>query len=135
MLVEVLKVEQIQEYDYELRTESCKLVEGEKPTNVVSAYTSRGEYVGDKNEAYFLYAERGIIPELRTQESRVCSIGFCKREQKWYGWSHRSMHGFGIGDEIKTDDLGATASLPIGFKSTSLSDSKRMAVAFAEAVS
>jgi len=28
----------------------------------------------------------------------VANIGFNPSEQKWYGWSHRAVHGFGVGD-------------------------------------
>lgn len=51
-------------------------------------------YVGNLRTAYYLYVQRGIAPELRTQTSKVCSIGYCKREGKWYGWSHRAIAGF-----------------------------------------
>ena len=60
----------------------------------------------------------GIAPEL-TPKCRdqldehpkiTCSIGFCQREQKWYGWSHRAIYGFGIGSTIKKGDCGYTSS-------------------------
>lgn len=51
-------------------------------------------YVGNLRTAYFLYVERGIAPELRTDKQKVCSVGYCKREGKWYGWSHRAIYGF-----------------------------------------
>lgn len=28
------------------------------------------------------------------------SVGFSEKEQKWYGWSHRGLCGFKIGDMI-----------------------------------
>ena len=31
------------------------------------------------------------------------SIGWSKEEQKWYGWSHRAIYGFGIGDSVTRD--------------------------------
>lgn len=36
--------------------------------------------------------------EKRTPTSQVCSIGYSERKKKWYGWSHRAIAGFGIGD-------------------------------------
>lgn len=40
----------------------------------------------------------------------VCSIGFSDARDKWYGWSHRAVAGFGIGDKMfdpdwKPDDM------------------------------
>lgn len=29
------------------------------------------------------------------------NIGYNPKENKWYGWSHRAMYGFGIGSEVK----------------------------------
>ena len=96
----------------------------------------------------------GIKPEISptvacSEGGRVCTIGFCEREQKWYGWSHRAIYGFGIGDEVKEGDCAASSgwiddflrdhpeadvSLPVGFKAASLDDAKRMAIAFADSV-
>ena len=79
----------------------------------------------------------------------VASIGFCPSENKWYGWSHRAICGFTIGDEVKEGDLTATSgfvkeyeiqhpdenmALPVGFRAKTLNDAKRMAIAFACAV-
>ena len=36
---------------------------------------------------------------------RVACIGFAPAQNKWYGWSHRAMYGFGIGDEVHEGDL------------------------------
>ena len=98
------------------------------------------------DEATKEYLEkRGIVPE-----DHKLSIGFCEQEQKWYGWSHRAIYGFGVGDVVKEGDCTATSgwtdeylaehpeedlSLPVGFKAETLDDAKRMAIAFAESVS
>lgn len=116
---------------------------------VVSAYTNLGHYIGDSKWAYRLY-KRGIIPELISDKHKVCSIGFCQKEQKWYGWSHRAIFGFGVGDVVKEGDCAASSgwteeylkdhpeenlSLPIGFEAKTLDDARRIAIAFAESVS
>jgi hypothetical protein len=62
------------------------------------------------------------------------SIGFSKKEQKWFGWSHRAMFGFGIGHKVKAGDVIAGA-IPVGTTAKTLGDARRMAEAFAEAVS
>ena len=64
----------------------------------------------------------------------VCSVGFCKEDGKWYGWSHRAIYGFKIGDKVKKGDC-AEEYLPIGFEAKDLADCRKMAVAFARSVS
>lgn len=66
------------------------------------AYTSAGEYIGDTECAQYI-AQRGIAPQT-IADNAVCSIGFCEHEQKWYGWSHRAMFGFGVGSHVKPGD-------------------------------
>jgi len=122
----------------------------DKGVLVKSAYTPEGYYIGDKRTAYFLCSKKGIKPELIDPSHKVCSIGFCPSEQKWYGWSHRAIFGFGIGDVVKEGDCTTTSgwideyleehpekdlSLPVGFEAKTLEDCKRMAIAFADSVS
>jgi len=116
---------------------------------VKSAYTPTGHYIGNPKTARFLIIRRGIKPELADPSHKVCSIGFCEKDQKWYGWSHRAIFGFGVGDIVKEGDCTASSgwtdeyleehpeddtSLPIGFKAKDLIDAKRMAIAFASSV-
>jgi len=83
---------------YHLRTDTFQGI------SITSAYTNDGDhYIGDQKFAEML-TQRGIVPELNKPDHKVCSIGFCEKEQKWYGWSHRAMFGFGIGSEVKKDD-------------------------------
>jgi len=146
---------------YEIRVE--KLTEEEAggvPGGMVmkSAYTPDGYYIGNGRCAHYLVVKRGIKPEIipsdgpqaKGRRGHVCSIGFCEAEQKWYGWSHRALYGFGIGDIVDSEDhLCATSgwtdeylrdhpeadvSLPIGFEAKTLADCKKMAIAFAESV-
>ncbi len=43
----------------------------------------------------------GITHREKTDPSHcVCSIGYSPKNKKWYGWSHRAVHGFGIGDKL-----------------------------------
>jgi hypothetical protein len=108
-----------------------------------------GGYVGEPDMARLLIQERGILPELSAPGKNVCAVGFCPKEQKWYGWSHRAIFGFGIGDVVGEGDCCATSGwtddylaahpeedrrLPVGFKAETLDDARRMAVAFADAV-
>lgn len=38
------------------------------------------------------------------------TIGFSESEQKWYGWSHRAVFGFGIDSKIKKGDCAYQAA-------------------------
>ena len=107
-------------------------------------------YIGDEAWYKRLVIDRKLVliqKSIKTQS--VCSIGYSPEENKWYGWSHRAIHGFTIGDEVKKGDLTNDSglveeyriqhpeedySLPVGFKALTLNDAKRMAIAFAEAV-
>jgi len=116
---------------------------------VKSAYTPSGDYIGNNKDAYYLIVKRGIKPEKANPTHNVCSIGFCEREQKWYGWSHRAIFGFGVGSEVKEGDCCASSgytdeylaehpeddlSLLVGFVAKDLIDAKRMAISFAASV-
>lgn len=99
-----------------------------------SAYTPEGHYIGNPKIARFLCVKMGIKPELLTKKSRVCSIGYSEKDGKWYGWSHRAIYGFAIGDTVKEGDCVADY-LPVGFTAKTKADCKKMAIAFARSVS
>lgn len=135
---------------FEVRTERYFVGDDEQELVMKSAYTPSGDYIGSPRDANFLTKRKGIKPEKSKPSHNVCSIGFSEAEQKWYGWSHRAIFGFGIGDSVKEGDCTASSgwtddyledhpeedlSLPIGFKAQNLDDAKRMAVAFADSVS
>ena len=116
---------------------------------VKSAYTPNGSYIGDPKTAHYLIVKKGIKPEKANPTHNVCSIGFCEKEQKWYGWSHRAIYGFGIGSKVEEGDCCASSgyteeyleehpeddlSLPLGFIAKDLIDAKRMAISFADSV-
>ena len=120
---------------YEVRTE---LIDGQEfacpDFEIQSAYTPDGLYIGDPKMAHLLCKKRGIKPEYRTPTSNVCTIGFSEEQAKWFGWSHRAIYGFKVGDVIKVGDVTAEY-LPIGFKAETIEQAKQMASAFAESVS
>jgi hypothetical protein len=37
-----------------------------------------------------------------------CSVGKAESDGKWYGYSHRAIAGFGVGDVVKADTCGNT---------------------------
>jgi len=64
-----------------------------------------GSYIGSAKSAEH-FERKGILPQAISSEHKVASIGFCKKEQKWYGFSHRAMYGFGVGSKVKKSSCG-----------------------------
>lgn len=60
------------------------------------------------------------------------AIGFSEKEQKWYGWSHRAIYGFGIGDIPIECYPGKTVK---GKKIKTLDQAKEAAIKFSKSVS
>lgn len=79
-----------------------------------------GSYIGDAKDAQF-FEERNIIPQLSNPQHKTATIGFCQKEQKWYGWGRAGYTSFGIGD---FDHKGARTA-------KTLDDAKQMAIDFA----
>ena len=84
--------------------------------------------------------------EYPTPTSQIKHIGFNPKTQTWYGWSHRAIFGFKVGDRVKAGDIiakgtaadlrpDAPAAFPLGFEARTLDDAKRMAAKFAIEVS
>ena len=108
-------------------------------------------YIGSEREYKFLVEDKGLILIQKAEPSdNTCSIGYQPTENKWYGWSHRAINGFTIGSVVEEGDLTATSglvkeyrvqhpeedmSLPVGYIAKDLNGAKRMAIAFAKAVS
>jgi hypothetical protein len=109
MTIESSKVVRRFKTGYEIREELWKMFPDDEPTLTRQAYTPTGDYIGDKKIAHMLCTKRGIRPQA-LKPGGVCCIGFCEKEQKWYGWSHRAMYGFGIGSKVKKGDCGFTPS-------------------------
>lgn len=145
--VEVLNIRRYKA-GYEIRTEVWEHL-GER-TTMKAAYTPDGDYIGSSKIAYMLTVKYGIAPQKSNDEHSVCSIGFSEKRQKWFGWSHRAIFGFGIGDVAKRGDCAVLPSwtdeylqehpyedlsVPVGFEAKNLDDCKRMAIAFAAYVS
>ena len=61
-------------------------------------------YIGLLEDAQYFCYKRDLRKLQSVGNSNVCSIGFSEAEQKWYGWSHRAMCGFGVGSVVKRGD-------------------------------
>ena len=87
--------------------------------------------------------ERGITEQIQARqkpakgEIGVAQIGFNPKQKKWYGWSHRAIGGFGIGDKFWEEDyLNEKKKKKVKTKiCKTLADCKKAASAFAESVS
>ena len=139
---------------YEVREEKVLTHWEDKPEGdtltMKNAYTPNGDYIGNSRVAYRLCRVLGIVPEKSKPSHCVCSIGFSQSLKKWFGWSHRAIFGFEIGDTVKEGDCAASSgwteeylkdhpeennALPVGFTAKTLEDAKKMAIAFAGSVS
>lgn len=138
MKKEVLKVRRYK-VGYEIRTELWWHSPNDEPTEVKAAYTPSGDYIGSSRRANFFCKKRGINPEKASQDHCVCSIGFCKKEKKWYGWSHRAMCGFGIGDKLYEEEFTDDGSVPFiehgSITIENMDQAKQAAINFASSVS
>ena len=127
---------------------AARMNESEDAVEMVNVYSMDGGYVGTIKQLEKLL-DRGIIPELASPKNNTCSIGKSFHDGKWYGWSHRAIYGFEVGDKVKEGDCCAESgltdeylkdhpdedvSLPIGFEAKTEEDAKRMAIAFADSV-
>ena len=90
------------------------------------AYVTTAPFDGKPTGTMKFFAKHGI--------SKVYngSIGFSEKEQKWYGWSHRAIYGFGVGSKIKKGDCGYKGK---AWTARTLDDAKQMAKDFADEVS
>lgn len=95
-----------------------------RAVELTSYYNNMGQYIGDEKTAMFLH-EKGIYPELASDDHKVCSVGFCEKENKWYGWSHRAMYGFGEGDVTKPGDCSYKPATIEGFAEWLVQDAMR----------
>jgi len=124
---------------YEVRTEMVDCGTGDPPMEMVNCYTPNGDWIGDKPMAHRLCVKMGLTYIQKTSPGHcVCSIGYSPVKRKWYGWSHRAICGFGIGDMIFKEKFGEDDTPFVRHGSVqikTLSDAKVAASAFAASVS
>lgn len=107
--VEILKVRCFKA-GYVVQTEKVVFQGSEVVMQV--AYTPRGDYIGDAKMARRLVVKRGIAPEKIQPESMTCTVGYCREDGCWYGWSHRASFGFKAGSKVKRGDCGFLTTDP-----------------------
>ena len=104
--------------------------------DVVAARNKGGDYIGERRFAESL-AERDIAPEMADKDHGVCCIGWSECEQKYFGWSHRAVVGFGVGDMIFEEGFGdgKTPFIKHGrVEIQNKADARKAAISFAEHV-
>jgi len=81
---------------------------GDGKLQMVCCYSlDTGDWIGSPKLARFLCNKMGLTKIQKAKKTHcVASIGFNEKEQKWYGWSHRAIFGFGIGDKIFKERFG-----------------------------
>lgn len=105
---------EVPEYGYIIKTEMWKIPKDKSDpgTEMHSAYTPDGDYIGDLKMVKFLTEKKGITKFEKSKLSHnVCSIGFNEKENKWYGWSHRAICGFVVGDKLFEQKFGDDKTL------------------------
>lgn len=111
------------------------------PDATLTVYRNEaGDMVCTEDESGLIkfFTKHGIGPVKSKSGHSVCSIGFSEKEQKWYGWSHRAMCGFGSGDKIfeqkfSTEDTLFTKHGAVTIEN--MAQARAAAVAFANYVS
>lgn len=104
-----------------------------------SAYTENDEYIGDKKDLEHYVTVLGLSRLQSTHDrgdpvygNKVVNVGFNEEEQKWYGWSHRAMRAFGVGDKFqKWYPLGDV----VGDEIATLDEAFQAATAFSKSTS
>ena len=69
------------------------------------------------------YLRYGITEDLQNTKNNsehTVNIGFNPEEQKWYGWSHRAIFGFGIGSKCEKGNCGYNPKNKEDFKQSCL---------------
>jgi len=74
---------------------------GNGKLEMLNAYNENGDWIGDSKTAKHLSDKFKIKQfEKVSPKHSVCSIGYSPTSKKWYGWSHRAICGFKIGDKL-----------------------------------
>jgi len=108
-LVRVIKTINYNKYGYIYRLEQVmfSLQEPDEVMDMKVCYSLDGQYLGNNKTASLLCRKYGIREFVKTAEiQHPACVGFNPVEQKWYGWSHRAIYGFGIGSKVERGDCG-----------------------------
>lgn len=89
----------VRDEDVALQDSGC--AEEHVPYRQQNCYTFDEQWIGDLLMALFLQNDYGITHFQKGEPDHcVCSVGYSPRHRKWFGWSHRTIRGFGINDSM-----------------------------------
>ena len=81
-----------------------------------------------KDDIQAIIKKHELINIEQVGTNRKCFVGFCVKEQKWYGICNDNVYGFGVGTELHKNDCGYKYC-PVK-KARSTWDAKKMAQAY-----
>lgn len=128
-----------------LLNHGCELVEESlyPEDRSMSIYTKEGDYVTllgvrDTTIVDFIY-EHKLTNLMSTHTARrdgqvgcTVGVGFNENEQRWYGWTHRAYHSFGVGDKIDEDSYLINYGFETGQELKTLDECKECAILTSE---
>jgi len=129
---------------YDVHEEVWQLGSRGAPGDTLTVQVARnkqGDYVGSEKDAKFLCDQLGISPERTADDHTVCSYGYSEAKGRWFGWSHRAIHGFREGHKVTRGSIVSTENTPEGrgFQPGHVlrtdEEARRAAMLFAEEVS
>ena len=109
----------------------------------------KGCYVGTLETAHQLLKLGIYDPKPHRKSTKHCGIGYSSKHKKFYGWNHRSINGYKIGDVLKPGNLATENSwtdeyiqenphkataLPVGTKLYTIDDCEKAAIAYCYAI-
>ena len=100
---ELIRIIELSKLDIHIIKMFC---EGCPPTYMLITYSKEGKYIDESVEFAGRLIKYPIDSEFQpaNPDNKVCSVAFSTSEQKWYGWSHRAIYGFGIGATCRKGD-------------------------------
>jgi hypothetical protein len=118
------------------------LSQSRPPVDLTVAYDLKGRYLGNPDTALVLCRDHGIEQfELASPTNKTLSVGFSPSKNRWFGWSHRAICGFSIGDKLFDEEAYATLSDKTPFRNAgkttirTLDQAKQAAINFAKYIS
>lgn len=116
----------------------CKVTTRLNPNSSYEiAENLKGEFIGVPLSAQRFCVEMDMDVQCY-EGSSVCSIGYCRQEKGWRGWSHRAMSPlFKEGFTVSSDSIicGLKPEWIPGYRCPSLDVAKEMAIEYAKYVS
>lgn len=115
--IDGLSAKKVEEYVFQVLKENCYVSE------LVKTYERDGETYSESFGGYWIsnLTNQSICPfgyeysmqylaRYKINRHLEHGLGFSEEQDKWYGWSHRAIFGFGVGSVCKAGDSAFVAS-------------------------